>query len=89
MAREWSYWTRNKLEILAKYLPAFTTASRNEAGERICLDLMAGQPKNVERHTGDGLREVLTRVGKETAGRELDGRTWDQFPRPDGGRASA
>jgi protein gp37 len=37
----------------------------------------------------DGLREVLTRVGKKTAGRELDGRTWDQFPRPDGGRASA
>jgi three-Cys-motif partner protein len=50
--REWSYWTRNKLEILTDYLPAFTTAVSGRSPECIYLDLMAGQPKNVERHTG-------------------------------------
>lgn len=50
--REWSYWTRNKLEILTEYLPVFTGAASKKASERIYLDLMAGQPKNRERHTG-------------------------------------
>lgn len=27
-----------------------------------------------------GHREVIERVGKKTAGRELDGRTWDEYP---------
>jgi protein gp37 len=31
----------------------------------------------------------VMRVGKKTAGRELDGRTWDEFPRPHGSRDSA
>lgn len=31
------------------------------------------------------LREILQRVGKKTAGRELDGRTWGQFPTSVGG----
>jgi protein gp37 len=26
------------------------------------------------------LHEILRRVGKKAAGRELDGRTWDEFP---------
>ena len=52
MAREWSYWTRNKLEILSGYLSAFTSASRRSR-ERIFLDLMAGQPENVDRDTGE------------------------------------
>ena len=26
--REWQYWTRNKLSILAGYLPAFNVASQ-------------------------------------------------------------
>ncbi|NOR99694.1 three-Cys-motif partner protein TcmP [Mycobacteroides abscessus] len=51
MAREWSYWTRNKLQILADYLPRFNSASQKKADQRIYLDLMAGQPDNVERHT--------------------------------------
>lgn len=51
-AREWSYWTRNKLEILSGYLPSFTQAVSGKSSECIYLDLMAGQPKNVERHTG-------------------------------------
>lgn len=48
--REWSYWTRNKLQILTDYLPIFTKVSQQEV--RVYLDLMAGRPKNVERHTG-------------------------------------
>lgn len=51
-ARPWSYWTRNKLEILSGYLPAFTKAVSGKSSECIYLDLMAGQPKNVERYTG-------------------------------------
>ncbi|PBA23483.1 hypothetical protein CKJ66_28345 [Mycobacterium avium] len=31
------------------------------------------------------LREILQRVGRKTAGRELDGRTWEQFPTSIGG----
>jgi hypothetical protein len=30
---EWSYWTRNKLVILAGYLPAFNQASQGRASE--------------------------------------------------------
>jgi three-Cys-motif partner protein len=50
MPRPWSYWTRNKLEILAGYLPAFNSAARRSP-HRIYLDLMAGQPENVDRDT--------------------------------------
>ncbi|MDD4865623.1 MAG: phage Gp37/Gp68 family protein [Mycobacterium sp.] len=35
------------------------------------------------------LHEVLERVGKKAAGRELDGRTWDEFPVPFGRSDSA
>lgn len=52
MAREWSYWTRNKLQILADYLPRFNSASQTSA-QRIYLDLMAGEPDNVEKYTGE------------------------------------
>lgn len=51
MARAWHYWSLNKLEILAAYLPAFNTASKRSP-ERIYLDLMAGQPQNTEAGTG-------------------------------------
>ncbi|ANO17388.1 Uncharacterised protein [Mycobacteroides abscessus subsp. abscessus] len=52
MSREWSYWTRNKLQILADYLPRFNSASQRSE-QRIYLDLMAGEPDNVEKHTGE------------------------------------
>jgi hypothetical protein len=52
-ARGWSYWTRNKLEILHDYLPAFNTAAKNRASERVYIDLMAGQPENFDRDTGE------------------------------------
>lgn len=50
--REWQYWTRNKLQILAGYLPAFNTAS-TRSNERIYIDLMAGQPFNRDKVTGE------------------------------------
>ncbi|WP_447924745.1 three-Cys-motif partner protein TcmP [Georgenia muralis] len=51
-ARGWSYWSRNKLEILQGYLPAFNRASKS-AEERIYIDLMAGEPENYDRDTGE------------------------------------
>lgn len=36
---------------------------------------LAGRPDD------RGFREVIRRVGKKAAGRELDGRTWDEMPR--------
>jgi three-Cys-motif partner protein len=50
--REWQYWTRNKLEILAGYLPAFNIAAKRSA-ERLYIDLMAGEPVNREKTTGE------------------------------------
>ena len=35
------------------------------------------------------VHEILRRVGKKAAGRELDGRTWDEFPMPFERRDSA
>ena len=49
-ARGWSYWSRNKLEILQGYLPAFNQAAKS-VEERIYLDLMAGEPENFDRDT--------------------------------------
>lgn len=48
--RGWSYWSRNKLEILQGYLPAFNKAAKS-VEERIYLDLMAGEPENFDRDT--------------------------------------
>jgi len=39
--------------------------------------------------SSDGGDAVMRRVGKHRAGRILDGRTWDEFPKAMGGRASA
>lgn len=50
--REWQYWTQNKLEILRGYFPAFNRAS-TRSEERIYIDLMAGQPGNRNKETGE------------------------------------
>jgi len=50
VVREWKYWTRNKLQILAGYLPAFNVASQRSP-ERLYVDLMAGDPVNRDRDT--------------------------------------
>lgn len=52
MEREWGFWTRDKLEILSAYLPAFTTASKR-AGGTVYLDLYAGTLESAERDTGE------------------------------------
>lgn len=39
-------------------------------------EVLIGEPD------ADGCRQVMRRVGKKEAGRELDGRTWDEYPLP-------
>jgi three-Cys-motif partner protein len=51
--REWRYWTRNKLQILSGYLPAFNQASYLKSSERLYIDLMAGSPTNRDKDTGE------------------------------------
>jgi three-Cys-motif partner protein len=48
--RGWSYWSRNKLEILQGYLPAFNNAAKS-VEQRVYIDLMAGEPENFDRDT--------------------------------------
>ncbi len=54
MARYWGFWTRGKLDLLRRYLDAFTTASKRQS-EIIYLDLFGGQPTNRERLTDENL----------------------------------
>lgn len=51
MDRTWGFWTRDKLDILSEYLPAFTTASKR-ARASVYLDLFAGTLESTERGTG-------------------------------------
>lgn len=39
-----------------------------------------GESYEDERYPGYGWRRLYRRVGKKAAGRELDGRTWDEYP---------
>lgn len=64
VGRGWSYWSRNKLEILQGYLPAFTRAATS-AKERIYIDLMAGEPENFDRDTGEHF-DGSARIALET-----------------------
>jgi three-Cys-motif partner protein len=48
--RSWGFWTSYKLEILERYLDAFTTASKRSP-EIVYLDLFAGEAENVDRVT--------------------------------------
>lgn len=50
--RSWGIWTTGKLEMLRRYLDAFTTASKRSS-EIVYLDLFAGQPDNYDRSTGE------------------------------------
>jgi three-Cys-motif partner protein len=49
--RTWGYWTEQKLQMLADYLPAFTRASK-AAGGTIYFDLFAGDTTNISRTSG-------------------------------------
>jgi three-Cys-motif partner protein len=52
VARYWGIWTREKLQILERYLTAFNIAAKRSK-ERIYLDLFAGVPVNLDRKTGE------------------------------------
>lgn len=51
MPRSWGFWTRYKLELLQRYLDAFTTTTKNLSPKRVYLDLFGGEPENVDRDT--------------------------------------
>jgi three-Cys-motif partner protein len=47
-------WEPTKLASdVAGYLPAFNTAAKDRSSERLYIDLMAGQPTNREKITGE------------------------------------
>ncbi|QXJ22530.1 three-Cys-motif partner protein TcmP [Actinomadura graeca] len=48
MARDWGWWTEQKLDILSDYLAGFSKASIR-AKQTVYLDLFAGQAENVSR----------------------------------------
>lgn len=66
MARYWGFCTRGKLDLLRRYLDAFTTASKKQ-DEIIYLDLFGGQPDNRERLTHENL-DGSARIALETDG---------------------
>jgi three-Cys-motif partner protein len=51
VARKWGFWTRYKLELLERYLDAFTTTTKYKASKTVYLDLFGGEPENVDRDT--------------------------------------
>jgi three-Cys-motif partner protein len=51
--RTWGYWTRLKLGLLADYLDAFTTASKNKSTEYVYLDAFAGEGAGIDRISGE------------------------------------
>jgi three-Cys-motif partner protein len=51
--RTWGIWTRGKLDVLRRYLDAFTTTTKNKATETIYIDAFAGQPENKDRLTDE------------------------------------
>ena len=60
MQRAWGYWTKGKLDILRRYLDAFTTTTKNKASERIYIDAFAGTPENRDRLTDEPLEGSAT-----------------------------
>jgi three-Cys-motif partner protein len=65
MPRYWGFWTRGKLDLLRRYLGAFTTASKSQT-EILYLDLFGGQPRNRERLTNEDL-DGSARIALTTA----------------------
>lgn len=51
MARSWGFWTRYKLELLQRYLDAFTTATKSRSSTTVYLDLFGGESENFDRDT--------------------------------------
>jgi len=51
MARYWGFWTKGKLDLLRRYLDAFTATTKYKSTSVTYLDLFGGQPQNKERLT--------------------------------------
>ena len=62
--RYWGYWTKGKLDLLARYLDRFTTATKRSPA-CVYLDPFAGQPQNLDRLTLEEIRGSA-RVAIET-----------------------
>lgn len=62
--RYWGIWTREKLDVLRRYLDAFTTASKRSP-EIVYLDLFAGQTENYLRGTLERI-EGSARIALQT-----------------------
>jgi three-Cys-motif partner protein len=58
--RSWGFWTQGKLDILRRYLVAFTVAASKKSREVIYLDLFAGEPENFQRFTGHPMEGSAT-----------------------------
>jgi three-Cys-motif partner protein len=54
VARYWGFWTRGKLDLLRKYLTAFTLASQSSRSI-VYIDLFGGQPDNRDRLTMEAI----------------------------------
>ena len=54
-ARAWGIWTRGKLDVLRRYLDAFTTTTKNKSTERLYIDVFAGRDENKDRQTDEPL----------------------------------
>jgi three-Cys-motif partner protein len=66
VARSWGFWTRYKLELLERYLNAFTTATKLRSRKAVYLDLFGGEPENTDRLTQD-LIEGSARIALNAA----------------------
>ena len=53
MAQSWNWWTSAKLEVLEKYLHAFTMASSKKAPQTVYLDAFAGDDININRDSNE------------------------------------
>lgn len=61
MERTSGFWTRDKLDMLSNYLPAFTTASKRATGT-VYLDLFAGVSESTERGTDKSIPGSVLRA---------------------------
>jgi protein gp37 len=86
--KQWGEWAPGYSHGEGENGPGDTFVNLDGTTGRVWIDDIDGCARNWCGDWGDG-SYPMTRRGKHHAGRELDGRTWDEFPNPDGGRASA
>ena len=86
--KQWGEWAPGYSHGEGENGPGDTFVNLDGTTGRVWIDDIDGCARNWCGDWGDG-SYPMTRRGKHHAVRELDGRTWDEFPNPDGGRASA